>query len=86
MMPGLGAMRWPIWLIHFQTGINLTDCWNVVWDEWLKLCVEVYLLWLVSLNIFEEIFDILRNLEICVLCWVISPWYIFILITIFVII
>ena len=75
-----------IWLIHFEASIDLSYCWNVIRDKWLQFSIEIYLLWLVSLNVFEKIFHILRNLKISVLGRVVCARYIFILIAILIIV
>ena len=69
-----------IWLWHLQERINFAYTWNIVWNEGLKLGVQVYFLRFVTLNIFEEIFHFTWHLQICIVCWIVSTWYGFFLI------
>ena len=71
-----------IWLWHLEEGINFANSWYVIWNERLKFCIQVYLLWLVSLNVLKEIFHIVLNLQIRVISRVVSTWNLFIIICI----
>ena len=73
-------------LWHLQEGINFSDSWDVVWDEWLDLCVELDLLRLVALNVLKHFFELLRHGQVCILVWIVSAWnFLLILIVIFII-
>ena len=61
-------------LWHLQEGINFSDSWDVVWDEWLDLCVELDLLGLVALNILKHFLELLRHGQVCILVWIVSAW------------
>ena len=71
---------------HLQEGINFSDSWDVVWDEWLDLCVELDLLRLVALNVLKHFLKLLRHGQVCILVRIVSAWnFLLILIVIFVI-
>jgi hypothetical protein len=74
-----------IWLRHFEASIHFSNCWHIIGNEWLQFSIEVKLLWLVPLNILEQVFDILRHLQVGVLCWVVSSGNFFIIFTFFII-
>ena len=73
-------------LWHLQEGINFSDSWDVVWDEWLDLCVELDLLRLVALNVLKHFLELLRHGKVCILVGIVSAWnFLLIFIVIFVI-
>ena len=73
-------------LRHLKEGIDLTNSGNVVWNKWLDLCVQINLLWLVTLNVLKHFLQLLWNWQVCILVRVICSWnflLIFIILLIF---
>lgn len=74
-----------IWLWHFEASINLSNCWYVIGNEGLQLGVEVELLWLVPLDVLEQVLDVLGHLQVGVLSWVVCSWHLLVVFAIVVI-
>ncbi len=49
-------------LRHFQESVHFSYTWNILRDERLHLCVKIYFLRLIPLNVFKELLDITSNL------------------------
>ena len=69
-------------LRHLKACVHFSNCWNVVWDEWLQLGFEINLLWFVSLDVLEEFLDFWSNLQIGVFDGVVGTRNILIIVTI----
>jgi hypothetical protein len=66
-----------IWLWHFQESVYLTNCWYIIRNKWLQFGLKIYFLGFISRDVFEQFFDIVGNLQLSIVIWVISSWNFF---------
>jgi len=52
---------------HLKESIYFSNCRNIVWNKWLDFRVQLDLLWFIPLNVLEHFFEILTDIEICIL-------------------
>ena len=70
---------------HLEASIDLTDSWNVVRDERLKLGLKLDFLGLVSSDVIKKLFYFARHLQISIVGRIVSSGNIFVIITIVVV-
>jgi len=61
-------------LWHLEERVDFSNCRHVVGNEWLELGLEVNLLGLISLDVLEQVLDILGYLQVGIISWVVGPW------------
>ena len=70
---------------HLKESINFSNSRDVLGDEGLDLGLEVYLLGLVTLDVLEQFFDLIRHGQVSIGSWVVSSWNFLLILVILVI-